>query len=120
MTLEDLIFDVRALKQHLNQGHGLPLRFRQQLLFHGQRLEDTATLHSGMELELVKLAFIPSPSVDEVQKFTAAAGTGDFDKVRALSQIPNAHSEQITECPGIDISKLKFPSVFPDFRLSPC
>ena len=42
---EDLIPDVRALKQHLNQLQDLPPRFRQRLLLHGQCLEDTATLH---------------------------------------------------------------------------
>ena len=80
---EDFVPDVRTLKHHLNQGHGLPPRFRQRLLFHGQCLEDTAGLHSGMELELVLLAFIPNPSPDEVQEFTAAAGAGHVDKVRA-------------------------------------
>ena len=81
---EDLVHDVRALKRRLNQLYGLPPRFGQRLLLHGKCLEDTATLHPGMELELVILAFIPDPSPDEVQKFTAAAGAGDFDKVRML------------------------------------
>ena len=64
---EDLVPDVGALKQQLNQLHGLAARFRQRLLFDGQCLEDTATLHPGMELEFVILAFIPSPCPDEVQ-----------------------------------------------------
>ena len=82
---EDLVPDVRALKQHLNQGHGLPPRFRQRLLFHGKCLEDTAALHPGMELELVVLAFIPNPSTDTMTEFTAAAGAGHRHKVRALN-----------------------------------
>ena len=82
---EDLVPDVRALKQHLNQLHGLAPRFRQRLLLHGRCLEDTATLHSAMELELVVLAIIPDRSTDEVQEFTAAAGAGHFDRVRGLT-----------------------------------
>ena len=78
---EDLVLDVRALKRRLNQLHGLPPRFSQRLLLHGKCLEDTATLHPGMELELVIMAFIPNPSPDEVQEFTASAGAGHFDKV---------------------------------------
>ena len=54
------------------------------MLLHGKCLEDTATLHPGMELELVILAFIPNCSPEEVQEFTAAAGAGDFDKVRTI------------------------------------
>ena len=96
---EDLVPDVRALKQQLNQLHSLAPRFRQRLLLHGRCLEDTATLHPGMELELVMLAFIPSPSLEEVQEFTVAAGTGRFDKVRPLSeaQFCRPHSEQIRQ-----------------------
>ena len=78
--------DVKALKQHLNQLQDLPPRFRQRLLLHGQCLEDTATLHSAMELELVLLAFIPNRSPDEVQEFTAAAGASDLEKARALTK----------------------------------
>ena len=80
---EDLVPDVTALKRRLNQLHGLPPRFGQRLLLHGTCLEDTATLHPGMELELVMLPFISNPSPDEVQEFIAAAGAGDFDQVRA-------------------------------------
>ena len=80
---EDLLPDVRALKRRLNQLYGLPPRFRQRLLLHDKCLEDTATLHPGMELELVLLVFVPNPSPDEVQDFTSAARAGDFDKVRA-------------------------------------
>ena len=98
---DDLVPDVRALKQHLNQRHGLPPRFRQRLSLHGQSLEDTATLHPGMELELVLLAFILNPSPDEVQEFTAGAGAGDFDKVRALNEIQfTPHSKQIIQRRG--------------------
>ena len=81
---EDLVPDVRALKEHLQKLHGLPPRFRQRQLLNGQCLEDTATLHPAMELELVVLAFIPNPSPQEVQEFTAAASAGHFDEVRTL------------------------------------
>ena len=80
---EDVVFDVRALKQYLNQRHSVLPRFRQKLLLHGHCLEDSATLHPAMELELVMLAFIPNPSPDQVQEFTVAAGVGDLDKARA-------------------------------------
>ena len=83
---EDSVPDVRSLKRHLNQQQDLPPRFRQRLLLDGQCLEDTATPHSAMKLELVLLAFIPNPSPDEVQEFTAAAGAGDFDKVRSFKK----------------------------------
>ena len=91
IVLEDLIRDVRALKQHLNQRHGLPPRFRQRLLFQGQCLEDTAILHSGMDLELAVLAFLPTPSPDEVQELLAAAGSGHVDKVRAVARTTLRH-----------------------------
>ena len=94
---EDSVPDVRALQRRLHQEHGLPPSFRQRLLLHGKCLEDTATLHAAMELELVVLAFISNPSLDEMQEFTAAAGDGDFDKVRALNeaQFRTPHGEQI-------------------------
>ena len=91
---EDLILDVRALKRRLNQLYGLPPRFRQRLLLHGTCLEDSATLHPGMELELVMLPFISNPSPDEVQEFTAAAGAGDFAKVHAETET-NICTQQI-------------------------
>ena len=92
---EDLVSDVRALKQHLNQLHGLPSRFRQRLLLHGHCLEDTAALHSAMELELVVLAFIPEPSPDEVSKFIAAAGAGHLDEAREKNADNHIISEHI-------------------------
>ena len=112
---EDLLPDVRALKQHLNQGHGLPPRFRQRLLLHGQCLEDTATLHSAMELELVVLAFIPNPAPAEVKKLTAAAGAGHFDKVRALSeaQLHAQRSQRIMQRQGLDAFKTQIPGSVP-------
>ena len=91
-TEEDLVPDVRALKRHLHRLYGLPPRFRQRLLLHGKCLEHTATLHPGMELELVIMAFIPNLSPDEVQQFTTAAGAGDVDKVRALTRCAIPHA----------------------------
>ena len=81
----DLVSDVRALKQHLNQLHEMPPRFRQRLVLHDQCLEDTAALQPGMELDLIILAFIPNPSADEVQELTVGAGAGQLNKVRALN-----------------------------------
>ena len=119
---EDLVPDVRALKRHLNQLHGLPPRFVQRLLLDGQCLEDAATLHSAMELELVVLAFIPNRSPDEVQEFTAAAGAGDFDKVRAFNEakIHTLHSQQFMQRRGLYVLKLKCLVVCPEFRSSLC
>ena len=119
---EDLITDVRALKQHLNQRQGLPPRFRQRLLLDGQCLEDTATVHAAMELEVLVLAFIPNPSLDAIEEFTAAAGAGRFDKVHALkkAQLRKPRSEQIMQCSGADVLKLKCPAVCLEFRSSPC
>ena len=66
---EDLVTDVRALKQHLHRGHGLPPRFRQRLLFHGQCLKDNDTLHPGMELELV--CWPSSPTAAMVKRISS-------------------------------------------------
>ena len=120
-ALDDLVPDVRALKRRLNQLYGLPPRFQQRLLLHGKCLEDTATLHPGMELEVVMLAFIPNPSPDEVKEFTTAACAGDSDKVRPKNEtsILTPHGEQIMQRRGPDVFKLKLTAVFPDVRLSP-
>ena len=119
---EELVPNVKALKQHLHQLYGLPPRFRQRLLLDGQCLEDTATLHSAMELQLVVLAFIPNPSPDDVREFRVAARRGDFDKVRALNdtQVRTLHSEQVMPHQGLEVCKFKLSTVFPDFRLSSC
>ena len=103
-TEEDLVPDVRALKRHLHRLYGLPPRFGQRLLLHGTVLEDTATLYPGMELELVMLPFVSSVSPDEVQELTAAAGAGDFDKVRAenVTNIRPPHREQTMQRRGLD------------------
>ena len=47
--------DVRGLKQKLNELHGLPPRFRQRVLLHGESLEDTVKLDCPMDLDLVLL-----------------------------------------------------------------
>ena len=119
---EDLLPDVRALKRRLNQLYGLPPSFRQRLLLHDMCFEDTATLHPGMELELFLLVFVPNPSPDEVQELKAAARAGDFDKACGLSDsnIRKPPREQILQRRGLDVWKLKFLALFPDFRLSLC
>ena len=100
---KDKLPDVRALKRRLNQLHGLQPRFRQRLLLHGKCSEDAATLHPGMELELILLVFVPNPSPDEVHECTAAAHAGSFDKVRALSDVNfrTPHREQIMQRRGL-------------------
>ena len=122
---QDLLPDVRALKHHLHQRQDLPPRFRQRLFLHGQCLEDTATLSSDMELEVVVLAFIPNPSTDRVQEFTAAAGAGDFDKVRASNgaQFRRPHINVVNRScrfDGLMLGKSHYPQCSPAFRLSPC
>ena len=69
------VHDVRGLKQCLNQQHGLPSRFRQRVLLHGEILEETAKLDSPMDLDLVVLAFadVSQWEVDELS-FHAAGG----------------------------------------------
>ena len=49
--------NVRSLKQQLTHQHGLPPRFRQRLLRHGENLDDTAELDSPVNLDLVLLPF---------------------------------------------------------------
>ena len=83
---DDLVPNMMALKQHLNQLQDLPPRFRQRLLLHGKCLQDTEPVHSAMELELVVLAFVPNPSPDEVQEFTDSAAVGHFDKARESNE----------------------------------
>ena len=108
---EDLVPDVRALKRRLNQLYGLPPRFRQRLLLNGKCLEDTASLQAGMELQLVPLVFVPNPSPDKVQEFTAATRAGDFDKVRVSSDAKFCifYSEQIRQRRGLDALSPKVP-----------
>ena len=91
---EDLVPDVRALKQHLHRQQDLPPRFRQRLLLDGQCLEDTAALQPTMELELVVLSFIRDASPDELQQLTAAAVAGHSDKVCALTHNTLPHTTQ--------------------------
>ncbi|CAE7471533.1 unnamed protein product [Symbiodinium sp. CCMP2456] len=45
--------DVKDLKQHLNQQHGLPPRFRQRLLHEGAALDDAVKLDTAFHLKLV-------------------------------------------------------------------
>ena len=62
------LHDVRALKQCLNQLHGLPPRFRQRVFLRGELLEDTTKLDSPMDLDLVVLAFadVSQSDVDDL------------------------------------------------------
>ena len=54
----ETLSDVTGLKQRLNQLHGVAPRFRQRILFRGDCLEDTVSLHSATgDLHLVLLPF---------------------------------------------------------------
>ena len=57
MPLQEELSDVKALKRYLHQSHGLPPRFRQRLLLHGQILDDATKLEVPMELALVQLSY---------------------------------------------------------------
>ena len=70
--------DVKGLKQHLHQLHGMPLRFRQRLLLHGQILDDEAKLDLSVELELILLSYCLAP---ETEKLLSAASTGSVAEV---------------------------------------
>ena len=80
--LQDLN-DIRGLKQLLNQRHGIPLRFRQRLLFREEILEDTAMLHAPMDLHLVLLP-LADITQDQANKVVAAARNGTIVKVEQM------------------------------------
>ena len=69
--------DVKALKQRLQQQHGMPPRFRQRLLLHDTQaiLDDTAELEGGMTLQLLLLNF-NEPSQAATDELTTAASHG--------------------------------------------
>ena len=74
------IHDVKGLKLRLNRLHGLPPRFRQRVLFHGEILKDEVTLESPMNVDLVLLAFV-DVSQEQVEALAAAAMQGSISKV---------------------------------------
>ena len=74
--------DVKGLQQCLHQLHGMPPRFRQRMLLHGQILDDATKLDSPMELELVLLPY--SEALD-TERFMSAALRGSAVEVRAMS-----------------------------------
>ena len=45
--------DVQSLKEHLQTICGLPPRFRQKLLHHGEALEDDVALDSPIDVNLI-------------------------------------------------------------------
>ena len=67
------VIDVRAMKQRLNALHGLPNRFRQRLICQGSPLDDSATLSSPADLELVLLPHSDATETQVVELVTAAA-----------------------------------------------
>ena len=66
--------DVKALKQRLQQQHGMPPRFRQRLLLHDTQaiLDEDAELEGGMTLQLLLLNY-HEPSQAEADELTEAA-----------------------------------------------
>ncbi|CAE6924894.1 Kidins220 [Symbiodinium sp. KB8] len=80
------VHDVRGLKQHLTQLHGLPPRFRQRVFFHGENLEDDVKLDSPMDLDLVLLTFA-DVSAEQVEELTAVAGRGSVSEVRSSETV---------------------------------
>ena len=67
------VIDVRAMKQRLNALHGLPNRFRQRLICQGSPLDDSATLSSPADLELVLLPHSDATETQVDELVTAAA-----------------------------------------------
>ena len=78
--------DVKGLKQRLNQLHGLPPRFRQRILFHGETLEDTVMLNSPMNLDLVLLTFA-DVSQRQVEDLAYAAEQGSVSEVGSFGAV---------------------------------
>ena len=85
------IHDVRALKQRLAQRHGLPPRFRQRVLFQGEILEDTVTLDSPMNLDLVVLPFA-EVSQGHIDDLVAAAFHCSVSQARGFESV-RVHEE---------------------------
>ncbi|CAE7876403.1 ANKRD50 [Symbiodinium sp. KB8] len=81
------VHDVKGLKQHLTQLHGLPPRFRQRVFFHGEILEEDVKLDSSMNLDLVVLTF-SDVSEGQAEKLAAAASQGSFSEVESMMQLP--------------------------------
>ncbi|CAE7747451.1 CFBP1 [Symbiodinium sp. KB8] len=81
------LHDVRALKQCLNQLHGLPPRFRQRVFLRGELLEDTTKLDSPMDLDLVVLAFA-DVSQSDVDDLILHAEEGIMAEVESKLQLP--------------------------------
>ncbi|CAE7321596.1 ANKRD50 [Symbiodinium sp. KB8] len=80
--------NVRGLKQHLHQFHGVASRFRQRFLLQGECLEDTALLRSAAgDLYLVLLPFA-EVSGSQINDFVAAAGRGSVEEVESMLQLP--------------------------------
>ena len=67
------VIDVRSLKQRLTGLHGMPNRFRQRLFSCGNPLDDSATLSSPLDLELVLLTHSDATQTQANELVTAAA-----------------------------------------------
>ena len=79
--------DISGLKKRLSQLQGLAPRFRQRLLLRGEILEETATLHSPMDLHLVCLPFA-DVSQSQVNDLAAAVERGSYATVESMLQLP--------------------------------
>ncbi|CAE7423020.1 unnamed protein product [Symbiodinium sp. CCMP2592] len=78
--------DVKALKQRLNQQHGLPSRFRQRLLHDGVALHDAVKLDSAMDLQAVIMEF--NEVVEAREDLYDAASDCNVTEVERLLQLP--------------------------------
>ncbi|CAE7296544.1 Ankrd17 [Symbiodinium sp. CCMP2592] len=78
--------DVRSLKRHLQQFHGLP-RFRQRLLCNGSSLDDDARLVAPVDLQIVLLPFCHSAQ-EQVEELIDLAKRGSLLQVEEVLQRP--------------------------------
>ena len=74
--------DVKELKLHLHQLHGLPTRFRQRLLRGGNPMDDSVALDSPMDLDLVLLTY-SAASPRQADKLVQYADCGLAAEVRS-------------------------------------
>ena len=79
--------DVKELKRHLHQLHGLPTRFRQRLLLGGTPMDDSVKLDTPMDLELVLLTHSAAPPT-RADELVTAADSGSTTEVHTLKAYP--------------------------------
>ena len=78
--------DVKSLKQHLHSLCGLP-RFRQRLLCERDPVDDHASLHVPMDVQLILLPFAEA-TLEQRNEMTSAASWADPVWMEELLQRP--------------------------------